>query len=722
MEGVSAIEDSVSALEESAMEETTSEEWANEEGQPSPSSSSYEEERGAGAKRRRKQSIKTYFEGKARKPYRIRKSLCRSLEDNDTAIDGVCSQCAPALSKVIGGFHKLRQQGSELKKRKKRYPVPKNPDRNHYRDLVAQNAWIRGNVFDPMGNYLFCHACVCNSLGVSKQRLSRQRQVKRKLFQQQEVNMSKEHVDQQKLTSFVVMPLEINICFNVWWKALPDDHEVVVRYPFERHGLAGKVSNHAKSNSKETFLEFVDTNSQPNGRRLDSRNPTHYFLPKFTTISAPKKNVHNYDSRLATSLVGEFNRIQIEEGSPTISDFSALTWLKKERPKHAIYPHKTDYCDYCAKVKATIQEKQTSVNRKLQSGSADVTEIAELEKEKQALEDKLQEHKDVARESLQYYKEMKTRCCEQWEEITTLESKCDRSSAEDEQLEQLQHCFTLVISADYQMQKLIPYWGNSPQPGSTYYLQKLSYDLFGIVDHRDESSAVYIFDERVGTKTADHTISYILHYLKSAGIVPSWVNRLHVFLDNAGSTNKNQYLMASCMELVQHRVLQYLRISFMVPGHTKFAPDLLFSRIAKSYYKSDVFNETDLQLVVEQFGRVMTDSGGIVRMWREKVSEKYSNLPGIRDLHDFLTTAVPPNKIVMKVREKCYSGTLRNSTTKVKKGFVSTESCIPKVTDSYKARGNLRLLTESKTSHLKQMYTHFIPEDKWPDFLQSSTQ
>ena len=45
--------------------------------------------------------------------------------------------------------------------------------------------------------------------------------------------------------------------------------------------------------------------------------------------------------------------------------------------------------------------------------------------------------------------------------------------------------------------------------------------------------------------------------------------------------------MSSCIELVQHRVLQYLRISFMVPGHTKFAPDLLFSQIAKSYYKSD---------------------------------------------------------------------------------------------------------------------------------------
>ena len=101
------------------------------------------------------------------------------------------------------------------------------------------------------------------------------------------------------------------------------------------------------------------------------------------------------------------------------------------------------------------------------------------------------------------------------------------------------------------------------------------------------------------------------------------------------------------MELVQHP-----RISFMVSGHTKFAPDLLFLRIAKLYYKSNVFNETDLQPIVEQFSLVITDNGGIVRMWREKVGEKYSNLPGIRDLHDFITVAVPPNKMVMKVCEK----------------------------------------------------------------------
>ena len=57
------------------------------------------------------------------------------------------------------------------------------------------------------------------------------------------------------------------------------------------------------------------------------------------------------------------------------------------------------------------------------------------------------------------------------------------------------------------------------------------------------------------------------------------------------------------------------------------------------------------------------------------------------------------------------SGTLRDSPTKVKKDFNSTDIRIPRVTDLYKARGNLRSLTNSKLEHLKKMYGNFIAEE-----------
>ena len=64
----------------------------------------------------------------------------------------------------------------------------------------------------------------------------------------------------------------------------------------------------------EDFLQFVDMNSQPNGRSADSTGPTVFFLPTFTTIQAPKAGVGHNEEHLSRSVVVEFNRIQHESG------------------------------------------------------------------------------------------------------------------------------------------------------------------------------------------------------------------------------------------------------------------------------------------------------------------------------------------------------------------------------------------------------------------------
>ena len=191
-----------------------------------------------------------------------------------------------------------------------------------------------------------------------------------------------------------------------------------------------------------------------------------------------------------------------------------------------------------------------------------------------------------------------------------------------------------MISADYQMNKLVPYWGLSPQPGSTYYLQKLSHDIYGIVNHATNSSVVYLLDERIGPKNTDHTISYTMHYISN---LPDWVRRVHLFLDNTCSTNKNFYLMGWAWEMVQQGQLDFFRVSFLVAGHTKFSPDLLFSKIAKTYNSRDVFSTAELKAdVIAHYADVTEDDGSIVRVWREPVAKKFSKMPGIRSLHDFV--------------------------------------------------------------------------------------
>ena len=110
--------------------------------------------------------------------------------------------------------------------------------------------------------------------------------------------------------------------------------------------------------------------------------------------------------------------------------------------------------------------------------------------------------------------EVSTYCSEEWTTIMSLEQKAVLTDEEKETLLGLKNRFNLVIRADYQMTKLVPYWFFSVQPGSTYYLQKLNHDVFGIVNHGSGTYTVYLFDERAGPKNTD---PYLRDYTVGAG-------------------------------------------------------------------------------------------------------------------------------------------------------------------------------------------------------------
>ena len=78
----------------------------------------------------------------------------------------------------------------------------------------------------------------------------------------------------------------------------------------------------------------------------------------------------------------------------------------------------------------------------------------------------METHREHALKSHESYIAALARCKQNWEEITDLETKDSKTDEDEQKLVQLKHCYTAVISADYQMPKLVPYWGLSPQPGS----------------------------------------------------------------------------------------------------------------------------------------------------------------------------------------------------------------------------------------------------------------
>lgn len=674
-----------------------------------------------GRERRRRQKER-YHAGEARRPYTHTPTLNRSLtEESDGNGEevrdsvNVCVKCRPVLLRYAPIFKGLVHQGSDLKRRKRGNPHPKRANSTPYRDLKRQNEWLRENMFDPMGNYLYCSSCIRASFGVSKQRIANQRKIKRQQFHMPLKQMTKLEVEEQRLGDFVVMPAGIEMCFTLWWRSLASTELVEVRYPHSRHGNAGKTSHSAKTSLMDDFLAFVDMNSQPNGRSADSSGPTFYFLSKFTTIQTPKPGCPNYEGRLTRSVVGEFNRARRDAGKTECSNGSSHNWLRKYRPKHAICPHKEDYCDVCASRKEAIHAKQTALNRLKQAAASEPDELRKLEDELKAIRQSLEMHRQEAQAGHEYFLEVTRKCTEDWKKIEGLETKVSLNEDEEEQLVVLKHKFNLVVSADYQMAKLVPYWGSSPQPGSTYYLQKLSHDLFGVVNHGTNQSTVYLFDERVGPKNTDHTLSYMSHFI--AGL-PDWVRRLHLFLDNTCSTNKNWFTMAWALEMIQQGKLDFIRVSFLIAGHTKFTPDILFSKIAQSYNKSDVFCTGELLELVSQYAGVVLDCGEIVHDWRKNLV-KYSKFPGIRSLHDFIFTKDSvTGTVISRTRKLCHTGAWDKSTIRLLAGRSIDDNVIPDDSHSYLHLNRLRTLSDTKLAHLRQMSTSFIPIDRRLSFLQ----
>ena len=92
-----------------------------------------------------------------------------------------------------------------------------------------------------------------------------------------------------------------------------------------------------------------------------------------------------------------------------------------------------------------------------------------------------------------HYVEVTTRASE-WKESFELEKTGSLRDVEKERLVDMKNKFNLLLCADYHQCKLVPYWGMSPQPGSTYYLQKFNHDVFEIVNHGLNSSAIYLMN------------------------------------------------------------------------------------------------------------------------------------------------------------------------------------------------------------------------------------
>lgn len=105
-----------------------------------------------------------------------------------------------------------------------------------------------------------------------------------------------------------------------------------------------------------------------------------------------------------------------------------------------------------------------------------------------------------------------------------------------------------------------------------------------------------------------------------------------------------QRLFSWAMEMVQSLAISHIHISFMIAGHTKFAPDRLFATVGSAFNVADTFTIGELQTLC-----VSSSS-----------AETFIET-GVRKTHDFLFVHSHTGQIVMKIRDRCYTGAWRDS-------------------------------------------------------------
>lgn len=629
-------------------------------------------------------------------------------------------------------------------RRDRAYSLADEP-RSH-RSTKAAHMWLRHNVFDAFGNFLYCSKVISATLGATPDALAAARKAKRKeretctIAQRRAGDVMAEH-----LVAQVVMPSVRGVDRSNheeilrWLRSLPPDTLVDVKsaQAHYEHGLQNRRSNRAlPSDTFEQFVLFVRRHSSPNGRGSTYRGKSFWLRPDIKTLKEPAKPrddkpstateeqrqqyalaVQKYERKRAQSLTFLFNRAQGLISGERVGSTTVAKWMKTDRLRpYGVMPPKADYCDTCAIYREQRNRCATRTQRLRESGSASGGQLALLERLTSGYDELRKKHVAEAARELDTYRELKSEVVQEEGRATTA---LPRTAAA------IRRFLPYVLSVDFQMGRLVPHFGPSPQPGAFYYRQALVCHTFGVVRHNVQGDLVYLSDEEAsGSKDANHVITYLQHVVDHW--VPKEYRRVIVYLDGAAYF-KNYYVMGWAHQLVMHGRLDMVEFRFMVPGHTKFDPDRLFSRFAGSYSSTEIINVRELADQVKRVGLIsdVTVYDGATRQisdWKTPLSRLYRPIDRIKSHNRFVfsRSVGQPNKVLFEVSRTCLDDEQKAYEATIPFFRAPTAEPVPfPAPQGLREAGLWKPLRDDKLANLLLSYSdyfHSCPE-RWPSFL-----
>lgn len=156
--------------------------------------------------------------------------------------------------------------------------------------------------------------------------------------------------------------------------------------------------------------------------------------------------------------------------------------------------------------------------------------------------------------------------------------------------------------------------------------------------------ALFLLDEATDTgKGANTVVSFLDFFFNNFGLKEEMC---HLHADNCVGQNKNNTMLQYLLWRVMTGRHKKITLSFLVAGHTKFAPDACFGLFKRKFRHSKVDCLNDIVEVAKQSSSQNiiipqlcgTEDGAVlvpIRDWASFLQRWFKRLPGLKKVHHF---------------------------------------------------------------------------------------
>lgn len=139
--------------------------------------------------------------------------------------------------------------------------------------------------------------------------------------------------------------------------------------------------------------------------------------------------------------------------------------------------------------------------------------------------------------------------------------------------------------------------------------------------------------------TLNNTLMIAAMEMASSLQVQPFVRIIVDYMDNAGGTNKSQYVFGGFGLRVAAGDFDAIYPSYMVAGHTKFDSDTVLQHLGNAYNRSDVFNHGMLNSVYSPYATIHAYDGNLLTLHKEATTMVFQPVTNIQSYRCFAIIA-----------------------------------------------------------------------------------